>query len=275
MSADDKIIEVISNETKDTINKMGVVTPTIYASVFTKFAQNHDKSLEDEGEISHDLLKNECSMLVEMQKSTTSSANKLSMHTDKAITAIKDKDETTLNEVLKETNLLREELEKLKEAVYKDELTLTYNRKWLHDMYLGSDQESFKNSGTLAMIDLNYFKIVNDTYGHIIGDKVLIFIANHLKTTKNSVIRYGGDEFLIIFPENKSITEAKNILESLREKIISTKLKAHETQFITSFSLGIISFKKGDSLAEIINDADKNMYEDKLEIKKRIKGIEV
>jgi len=275
MPTDDKMIEVISNETKDTINKMGVVTPTIYASVFTKYAQEHDENLVNEEELSQDIIQNKCSMLVEMQNSTSKNANKLSQSTDKAINAIKDKDETTLNEVLKETNLLREELEKLKEAVYKDELTLTYNRRWLHDTYLDEEQKHFKESGTLAMIDLNYFKIINDTHGHIIGDKVLIFIANYLKTTKYNVIRYGGDEFLIIFPSNVNIIKAQKILIQLREKIINTKLKAHKAEFITSFSLGTISFIKGASLVEVINDADKNMYADKKEIKKRVKGIEV
>jgi len=275
MSVDSKIIEVISNETKDTISKMGVVTPSIYASIFTKFAQEHNQNLDDEEELSHNLLKTECNTLLKMQNSTTESANKLSLSTDKAITAIKDKDETTLNEVLKETNLLRKELEKLKEAVYKDELTLTFNRKWLHDNYLDEEKDSFTKSGTLAMIDLNYFKIINDTYGHIIGDKVLIFIANHLKMTKYDVVRYGGDEFIVIFPPEVVVSQAKELLEQLREKVSSTKLKAHKKEFITSFSLGIVSFKKGDILAEVIDNADKNMYEDKLEIKKRIKGIDV
>ena len=272
---DDKILHIISNETKSITNNMDVVTPSVYASVFSKYAYEHDASLADDKEIATDILKEECALFTTLSAETSKNANKLSQHTDKAITAIKEKDETSLNEVLKETQELRKELEKLKEAVYKDELTHTYNRKWLHDNYLVEDSESFKESGTLAMIDLNYFKIVNDTHGHIIGDKVLIFIANQLKFTKQNVVRYGGDEFLILFPNSISAGKAKQILDELRESVIAKKLKANETMFRTSFSIGVTPYSEGDNLADIIHKADQNMYDDKTAIKKRIKGIEV
>ncbi len=275
MSNNNKIIQIISNETKDTINQMSVVTPSIYASIFSKFAHEHNQEIENEAQLSTDILKTECVMFTDMQKQTTSSAKQLSMNANKAITAIKDKDEATLNQVLKETQDLRIELEKLKEAVYKDELTNTCNRKWLHDNYLQENNEDFKDSGTLAIIDLNYFKIVNDTHGHIIGDKVLIFIANQLKHTKHNVVRYGGDEFLIMFPNSVSAGKAKQILNELREGVITKKLKAHDGVFRTSFSIGVTPYSAGEKLADIIHKADQNMYADKQEIKKRIKGIEV
>jgi len=275
MDVDNKLVEIISNETKSTINRMGVVTPSIYASVFAKFAYEHEQPLENEEEIAHNLLKTECAMLTNMQDTTVHSATQLTKSTDKAITAIKDKDETTLQEVLEETQKLKIELEKLKEAVYKDELTHTYNRKWLHDTYLDKEGEHFVENGTLAIIDLNYFKIVNDTHGHIIGDKVLIFIANQLKFTKYNIIRYGGDEFIIIFPADINEKKAKQILNQLRESVITKKLKAHDTMFKTSFSIGITQYTEGEALVDVIHKADQNMYDDKLEIKKRIKGIEV
>jgi len=275
MDSNNKIIQIISNETKDTINQMSVVTPSIYASVFSQFAQEHNQEIDNEEELATDLLKTECVMLTSMQSQTIKSANQLSSSTDKAITAIKDKDETTLNEVLRETQNLRDELNKLKEAVYKDELTHTYNRKWLHDHYLDEESETFHANGTLAMIDLNYFKIVNDTHGHIIGDKVLIFIANQLKLTKYDVVRYGGDEFIVIFPSSISAAKANKVLNELRENVITKKLKAHDTMFRTSFSIGVTPYTLGENIAEVINKADQNMYADKQEIKKRIKGIEV
>ena len=273
--ADKKILEIISNETKSTIDEMHIVTPSVYASVFSQYAQDHQQQIDNEPQLATDLLKTECSMLTTMQTMTAQNANKLSMSTHKAINAIKEKDESTLNEVLQETQHLRAELEKLKEAVYKDELTHMYNRKWLHDNFLDEDEISFKENGTLAIIDLNYFKLVNDTHGHIIGDKVLIFIANQLKYTKFDVVRYGGDEFLILFPSKISAGKAKHILSELRESVITKKLKAHDSMFKTSFSIGVTPYMQGDKLADIIHKADQNMYDDKVEIKKRIKGIEV
>ena len=273
MSTDTKVLQIISNETRTSIDNMAVVTPSIYASIFSKYALEHGESLENEPELSHDILEMECSNLNSLQKQTSKRAVELSNSTTKAINAIQTKDEALLSEVLRETQNLRAEIEKLKEAVYKDELTHAFNRKWLHDNYLNNESESFRDSGILFIIDLNYFKQINDTHGHVIGDKVLIFIANELKKSQQNVIRYGGDEFILIFENTNSLEDAMKILSNIRETIISKKLKAHGTTFRASFSYGGTNFKKGDLLAEAIEKADKNMYKDKIEIKKRVTGI--
>ncbi len=268
-----QILRIISNETKATIEQMDIVTPSIYASFFEKFASEHHEFIENEKDLAVDLIQHECSNLTDMQTEATQSANTLTNNTDKAISAIKKKDEKALNEVLEETNKLKLEIEKLKEAVYKDELTHANNRKWLHDTYLNEDSETLKTDGIMALIDLNYFKQVNDTYGHIIGDKVLIFIANQLKSTHEQVVRYGGDEFLVMFEAHNSLHHAIDKLSKIREAIISKKLKAHDAKFTVSFSFGVIPYKQGDALAKTIELADKNMYNDKIMIKKRVTGI--
>jgi len=271
----DNELKIISNETKDSIDQMSIVTPSVYASIFSKFATERDTEIADEAGYAQDLLKLECSVLTKLQNDTAKNAQELSNSTTKAISAIQDKDETTLNEVLKETQSLRAEIEKLKESVYKDELTHAFNRKWLHDTYLNEESGTFKGDGILSMIDLNFFKIVNDTHGHIIGDKVLIFIAKELQKSGQKVVRYGGDEFIILFDKKSGEEKALNTLNSIREVIINKKLKAHNTTFRTSFSIGISSYSSGDDLGKTIEIADKNMYEDKLEIKKRVPGIEI
>ena len=272
---DNKNLQIISNETKDSINQMSVVTPSVYASIFSSFANEYNVEIEDETGLSQDLLKLECSTFTKLQNDTAKNAQTLSNNTTKAISAIREKDESTLSEILKETQTLRMEIEKLKESVYRDELTHTFNRKWLHDTYLNEESGAFKEAGTLAMIDLNFFKIVNDTHGHVIGDKVLIFIANELQKSGHKTVRYGGDEFIILFPKDFTQDKALKILSSIRENIIVKKLKAHNTTFRTSFSIGVCSYSAGDNLGKTIEIADKSMYEDKIEIKKRIPGIEI
>ena len=274
MNNDDEL-KIISNETKDSIDQMSIVTPSIYASIFSRFATQHNTEIEDETGYAQDLLSLECSTLTKLQDTTAKNAQNLSNSTTRAISAIKDKDEATLGEVLKETQALRVEIEKLKESVYKDELTHTFNRKWLHDTYLDEESGMFKEAGTLAMIDLNFFKIVNDTHGHVIGDKVLIFIANELQKNGNKVVRYGGDEFIILFDKKTGADKASKTLNSIREVIITKKLKAHNTTFRTSFSIGVCAYSSGDDLGKTIEIADKDMYEDKIKIKKRVPGIEI
>jgi len=275
MQNDDKILHIISNETKDSINTMSIVTPSVYTSLFSKYASKHNTDLKNEQEYAKNIIQEECQTLTLLQENTSTNISNLSHSTIKAISAIKEKDESKLSEVLKETQELRLEIEKLKEAIYKDELTNTFNRKWLHDNYVYSDENHFKESGTLAIVDLNYFKLVNDTYGHVIGDKVLIFIANKLKLSKYDVVRYGGDEFIILFPQKIDLEQASELLNKIRENVIAQKLKAHSAMFRTSFSIGITQYNKDDSLESSIEKADKNMYIDKEKIKKRITGIEV
>jgi diguanylate cyclase (GGDEF)-like protein len=271
MTDTQRTLQIISNEVKEAASKLDIVTPSIYSSLFSQKAHEYNLKLDDEKSLSENIIQAQCSSLQKLQSETSKSADQLSQSTSKAISAIEERDTDSLKEVLQETKALRKEIEKLKASVYKDELTHAYNRKWLHDHYI-EDENILNITGSLVLIDLNYFKEINDTFGHIIGDKVLIFITNKLKNVSKEVIRYGGDEFLLIF-KHQNIQEIKNQLHMLREKIISKKLKAHNEEFHVSFSYGITSFLKGASLAKTIENADKAMYVDKINIKKRVQGI--
>jgi len=270
---DEKALEVISNETKNSIDEINIVTPTIYTDIFLKFASSHNTNIDNEGKITDYLLSKKISQFTDLQEATAKNAKKLSESTDKALLAIKDKNETILREVLEETQNLQREIERLKKSVYRDELTDVFNRKWLHDYCLEDESQRFKESGTLAIIDLNYFKTINDTYGHIIGDKVLIYIANQLKKMNESVIRYGGDEFIVIFSASITKENAHAKLTKIREDVVKKHLLVKESSFKVSFSFGVHEFIKNDILTDAIELADGNMYEDKIQIKKRITGI--
>lgn len=274
MDENNKILQIISNETITEVSHLDIVTPTIYKTFFNKYAYEHNKTLDDEEKITDLILNKKILECKNFQKQNSSNAVKLSDNTSRAISAIKEKDEDKLNEVLKETQELRREIEKLKESVYRDELTRAYNRKWLNDHYLVEDSEIMAEDGILAIIDLNYFKEINDRFGHIIGDKVLIFITNELKKVKVNVVRYGGDEFILIFPSIVAVNIVKEQLNKVREDILSKKLKAESAFFRVSFSFGIKEFQKEDLFSSIVEEADKNMYEDKTEIKKTLTSLQ-
>ncbi|MEA1956465.1 MAG: GGDEF domain-containing protein [Campylobacterota bacterium] len=271
MSGSQEILQIITNEIKRSIDQMDVVTPSMFASIFSKLATLHNITIEDEPGLAKNLLEKECSNIKDLQAQTTKSVNQLSKSTTKAMDAIKNKDEETLSEALSETEELKKEIEELRKTVYKDGLTNVNNRKWLHDNILES--QKFKLSGVLAIIDLNYFKDINDTHGHIIGDKVLIYVAAQLKKTKGIVVRYGGDEFIIIFPKGTQKALVLKRLESIRNALVSKNLKIKGASFKISFSFGAQEFKNDDYLNNIIDTADKNMYRDKAQIKKTITGI--
>ena len=273
MQTDEELLRIISDETKKSIREIDIVTPSIYTSVFSDLAHINNYDLSNEKEVTDNLLNNKLTLLENMQNETSKNAKVLSDNTDKAISAIRDKDEKLLAEVSKETQKLKKEIKKLKDSMYTDELTHVYNRRWLHDNMLDKEGLDFKTSGTLAMIDLNYFKEINDTYGHNIGDKVLVFIAQQLKKTKENVIRYGGDEFIVIFCDDIKDDTAISKINSIRDDILHKHMKVKDSSFKVSFAFGTQEFEKTDRLIDIIEKADKNMYKDKIEIKKAIPGI--
>lgn len=273
MNTDSELLKIISYETKDTINNLDIVTPSIYASIFSKFASLHDANISEEESITNNLLNDKINLFTNMQNQTSENTKKLSDYTDKAIFAMKNENKKILTEVLEETQELKEEINKLKEIMYKDELTNVYNRKWLHDNLLDESAQGFKTSGTLAIVDLNFFKIVNDTYGHTVGDKVLIFIADMLRKIEKNTLRYGGDEFILIFSHGTTEKGTLAKLNAAREDLLTKHLKIKDISFKISFSVGVEEFKKGDNLSEIIEKADRKMYDDKAEIKKRVPNI--
>lgn len=120
-----------------------------------------------------------------------------------------------------------------------------------------------RESGSLVMIDLNRFKEINDTYGHIIGDKVLMHVSLKLQETGGRVIRYGGDEFVVIFDQAISAEEIRAKITKVLHYFQKVLFKTEEKAFKISFAYGISPFYKGSNVSEVIEMADHAMYQNK------------
>ncbi len=149
----------------------------------------------------------------------------------------------------------------------RDELTGLYNRR--HALTLLEQQISLaKRYGTnlcIAMLDLDFFKEINDSYGHVAGDKVLREFANLGKRNlrESDVIgRIGGEEFLLILSHTTS-KDAFNVLDSLRKKMSEISKKAGIPETKVTLSVGIAQFEKNDSLEDFILLADNALYQAK------------
>lgn len=118
---------------------------------------------------------------------------------------------------------------------------------------------------SFAMIDIDNFKDINDTYGHPVGDLVIKSVARMLKKRlrKSDVIgRYGGEEFAIILPES-NLEVAFKLLDDVRQNFSQITQQNHEAQFFCTFSAGITQLAPNDSLDSVINRADEALYEAK------------
>lgn len=243
----------ITNEVKESIQKLKVVFPAEYNRLYTEKARSHNIELKPMQVINSEML----------DEKMVRHLITLSQCTDDAIRAIETEDKQLLKMVLEETKALQEEIHELQKIVYEDGLTKSYNRKWFEDTICNPDRVSVRGNGTIVMVDLNKFKNINDTYGHVVGDKVLIHIAFKLKESGGRVVRYGGDEFIIIFDEKVPLIQIKSKMESLLEYCNNIHFRIDQNEFKVNFSYGIASFNSGSDINAIIETADKAMYYNK------------
>lgn len=259
----------LSDEAKAQIESIEIVPPSLYSTIFTNLAKSHDVNLGDEESRSNQSLDTKLEEIEAIEKAATKKVDQLDISAQKAISAITEKNEDLLRETLSETEALRLEIEALKSSLYKDSLTKVYNRKWLNAEILDNEGR-MTFSGSIYLIDMNYFKHINDNFGHIAGDKVLMYVANHLQKLDADIIRFGGDEFIAVF-HNKDASIASQKMHINRELLLKKHLKFNENKFYTSYSYGGLEFKINDSFSDLIEKADLSMYSDKEKIKERIK----
>jgi len=148
-----------------------------------------------------------------------------------------------------------------KKFAMRDTLTGVYSRffydKWARKKT--KDAETTNETLCLVLIDLDEFKHINDTYGHLAGDQALKQVANVLQASikeEDFVIRYGGDEFLILFNHCEEST-AQNILKQIVKQLISVE----EFSFPISISYGIQEVKDSMNINLAVQQADSKMYE--------------
>ena len=266
-----KELKQITNQVKEQILDLEVAPPLLYKALFNDLMTKNNVVIEDEELLVNSILDKKIAAINAIQQNTSRGLNKLDEGTKEAISAIKEKDEKRLEAVLEEMQLLRKEVEKLKRSVFTDTLTKAHNRQWLYAKYI-SGSELLDCKGVLVLIDMNDFKNINDVYGHLAGDKVLEFISLHLKKTRGDVIRYGGDEFLIIFKDETSADVVDSVMQKNREQLMTKELRFKEHKFHTTYSYGMKVFKKGDNFQDILSNVDTLMYEDKERIKKEKAG---
>ncbi len=245
----------ITANIKKTIAPLDIVFPSRYGKLYAESARSLNLDLTPEELLDSEML----------SEKVVQHVIALSSCADKAIKAIESEDKKTLQAVLAETKALHAEIDELQKIIYEDTLTKCYNRKWFEDMYLNANNHTLRSSGTMVIVDLNKFKSINDSFGHIVGDKVLVHISGKLKETGGNVIRYGGDEFLVIFDMTHFPSQIKQSLDEMIESYSKSSFKVEKESFKVSFAYGLVPFTIGSDLYTIIDIADKEMYRNKKE----------
>jgi diguanylate cyclase (GGDEF)-like protein len=178
-----------------------------------------------------------------------------------------------LEGVLREKERLAAELERLS---LQDPLTGLYNRRYL-DLHFPELLEAFSAQGSsvsVAMLDLDHFKRVNDRFSHLIGDQVLRRTAGLLleHARQGDIgVRFGGEEFLMIFPDT-TLEAAHAHCERLRQRIAAFDWAEIHQQLSVRVSMGLVSAQPGERAEALLARADELLYKAKAAGRNRVMG---
>ncbi len=191
----------------------------------------------------------------------------LSMHNTisiKAIGLIKERKAR-----IKAENELKKTNKKLEKLSITDQLTKLYNRRFYDEIFEKELQRTKRDNNTFNVIlfDIDHFKRLNDTYGHLDGDKALISVSKAIKKVfkrpSDFAFRIGGEEFCIIIP-NESLESVVELSYELQRKISDLKIenKNSDVSNYLTISIGIVSKipHKDDTMDQLVKDVDKQLY---------------
>jgi diguanylate cyclase (GGDEF)-like protein/PAS domain S-box-containing protein len=153
----------------------------------------------------------------------------------------------------------------LKDKLRIDPLTKLANRHYF-DFQIAKRMEEakvFKNTFGILIADIDHFKSVNDTHGHLVGDEILKVVANSLASNvekTDTISRWGGEEFIAIV-EVANVKELEKIAERLRKVVMTSSYQMDSGKILTvTISIGGTLYEQEDGLKELIERADQNMY---------------
>ncbi len=168
-----------------------------------------------------------------------------------------------ISQYRKEKDKIENAVQELEFLSTKDPLTGVYNRRYMLDFLEKNIKRSNDYGALLSVVifDIDYFKSLNDDFGHLVGDEILKNLCEVFSSQIRSsdiMSRYGGEEFVAVFPNTNADTAYKRA-EQIREKVEESTLSKSVNRPIT-ISGGVAQYIKGMTIEELIDAADKNLY---------------
>jgi len=252
--------EIICNVNSDNLNTVGYAE-SLFHNAYEEIAKKSLSSYAETSKTILELTKKHEDTLSECQEqqidlpSLTTKFNEIQTHMSEEV--------HRANDIITK---LTKQVKHLEEKTNLDALTKVFNRRAL-GTYLDNLCSSKKTPFNfhILMIDVDNFKTINDTHGHVAGDKVLIYLASILKKTLrdgDKIFRFGGEEFVIILNRIDD-THCKIITKRLLQLVRDNKLIYKGKNIRTTISIGTTKFVKDDIPDTLLHRADKALYKAK------------
>lgn len=182
-----------------------------------------------------------------------------------------------LEQSTREAQWLKEEVMRAREEALVDTLTGLANRRGFELALMNCTNQAQQGvpGPCLLMVDIDHFKHINDTYGHLFGDKVLRGIGHALRANvkgKDTAARYGGEEFSVLLPETP-LSGAAGLAETLRTIIAGGRVKrldSDEKIGNITVSIGVTTYRVGELVTEFVGRADQALYASKAQGRNRV-----
>ncbi|MDJ0988531.1 MAG: diguanylate cyclase [Desulfobacterales bacterium] len=190
-------------------------------------------------------------------------------------------EQTRIQSLSSQVETLQEELLSAKEESMRDGLTGVYNRR-AFDRHINDlvDQNLVRRTGfAVLLLDIDDFKRINDTYGHPVGDRVILALANACRQVIRSddyLARYGGEEFVLLLPgasRRNAVKKARHLCQSIAKTHYTLNDENADLTLSITVSIGVSAFVRDDSVDELLERADKALYKAKAGGKNRVEAL--
>ena len=253
-------LKKITNLTVNELLSNEIILPSNYLEKFNYYAKELEINLDDnefKEEINKVILK-DFKTIEEYMKLIMSSTSTLKKNISNATDAILNNDNDALSSIYKKMIRLEKELIELNEKLFVDEITNTFNRKWIYTKFLNEDAE-FKENGICVLIDVSDYIYVQKEYGELLANNLLIFATKFINQKLNEeklkykMVRYHENKFLIFM---QNLTEEKkdviNFILNLEQLLSNTTLKSNSGLFIKAkYEFKVCTFKINQESKEI------------------------
>jgi diguanylate cyclase (GGDEF)-like protein len=187
--------------------------------------------------------------------------------------------------ILELESSLKKSMAEIRELSIRDQLTRSFNRVYMDHQLAQEIMRSsrYHHSLSVLMCDLDYFKIINDTYGHLAGDEVLRtcvdLISSSFRQGVDWIARYGGEEFVIVLPET-DLAGAILVAERMRERIAATPVNFVGCEIDITASFGSVTLIPNHNdnvryMEQVLNVADTCLYQAKNDGRNRVVSAEM